>query len=66
MNLEERRMTSIHHYEKYPSVKYLWLLNVKHLLLPLMFVDIYTDSRIIENQSLLYVLKNLKMKVILR
>lgn len=66
MNLEERRMKSIHHYEQYPSVKYLWLLNVKHLLLPLMFVDIYTDSRIIENQSLLHVLKNLKIKVILR
>lgn len=42
------------------------LLNVKHVLLPLMFVDIYIDIRIIENQSLLHVLKNLKIKVILR
>lgn len=42
------------------------LLNVKHELLPLMFVDIYIDIRIIENQSLLHVLKNLKIKVILR
>lgn len=42
------------------------LLNVKHLLLSLMFVDIYTDIRIIENQSLLHVMKNLKIKVILR
>lgn len=42
------------------------LLNVKHVLLPLMFVDIYTDIRIIENQSLLHVFKNLKIKVILR
>lgn len=42
------------------------LLNVKHVLFPLMFVDIYIDIRIIENQSLLHVLKNLKIKVILR
>lgn len=42
------------------------LLNVKHVLLPLMFVDIYIDIRMIENQSLLHVLKNLKIKVILR
>lgn len=47
MNLEERRMKSIHHFEQYLSVKYLWLLNVKHLLLPLIFVDIYTDRRMI-------------------
>lgn len=42
------------------------LLSVKHVLFPLMFVDIYTDIRIIENQSLLHVLKNLKIKVIFR
>lgn len=42
------------------------LLNVKHVLIPLIFVDIYIDIRIIENQSLLHVLKNLKIKVILR
>lgn len=59
-------MKSIHLDEQYPSVKYHWLLNVKHLLLPLRFVDIYTESRIIENQSLLHLLKNLKIKGILR
>lgn len=42
------------------------LLNVKQVLLPLMSVDIYTYIKIIENQSLLHVLKNLKIKVILR
>lgn len=42
------------------------LLKVKHKLFPLMFVDIYIDIRITENQSLFHVLKNLKIKVIFR